>query len=198
VVRLEEGRQPARGELVEVQVGASSSLVELERVGDAGRFVDAVGEHHGVVEREVRALSQLRAGGVGGVAHEHDAAPREAPHHHVAVARQQQLIEVRDLRQYGLRVAGAIQHRGLEGVQAASSQRVVRVRAQAVEEAELGSIFDAFARRAQSRGQQTDHHARAAHDLPQHALVLAFGVFGHEPQGAPRVVRVALHERRGA
>jgi len=91
-VVLEQRRQPARHALVVADMAAADARELGERGGCSRRGRDAIGEREGVEQREVRALAELRARRVCGIADEHDAAVVHARHAHVAVARERDLF----------------------------------------------------------------------------------------------------------
>ena len=96
-VALEERRQGPRHPLVEAQLRAAPPRVRREGARQVALLADRVGECGRVEEREVRALTELRAHRVRGVPDVDGAPEVEARQADVAVRRDEQLVELVDL-----------------------------------------------------------------------------------------------------
>jgi hypothetical protein len=132
---LEEGRELPRGELVVCEVGPPPPGVLSEALGDGTRNGKHIAKHHRIPQREVRALTELRARGVCGVAQENETRLVPAAHRHVPVLAEDHLIGTLNLGQERLGARMERPHLGLPGVEPSVAPRGDAIRADRPEEA---------------------------------------------------------------
>src|SRR5687768_5973624 len=97
MARLEEGRETPRGKLVVADMRCPRCVKMREGTGQMPTGRKAGSQYPRVLQSQVRALPELRAGGVGRIPDEHQAAGVTLRQRHVEVAGGQELPRILNL-----------------------------------------------------------------------------------------------------